>query len=420
MAVNLPNRIRHAWNAFMNKDPTAKMQYYGSYSNYRPDRRRLTNGNVQSIINPLYNRIAMDCSQISIMHVDTDEKGRYLKERDSGLNNCLRLDANIDQTGRAFIQDAVLSMLDEGVIAIVPTDTSSDPTLSEAFDIKKLRIGTITEWYPDAVKVRVYNEKKGKREEIVVLKRCTAIIENPFYSVMNESSSVAQRLIRKLNLLDAVDEQSCSGKLDIIIQLPYTTKSESRRLQAERRRADLENQLSGSKYGVAYADGTEKIIQLNRAVENNLLSTVEYLTSMLYSQLGMTQGILDGSADEQTLLNYNNRMIEPILSALVDEMKRKFLSKTARAQRQSIMFFRDPFKLMPVSQVAETADKMTRNEIMTSNEVRQIIGLAPSDDPSADELRNKNLSEPAEAAKAKIDINSNNDESESKEENQNV
>ncbi len=401
----------------MNKDPTTRRVYYGSFGgNY--SRNRLTRGNTQSIINPLYNRIAIDCSQVSIMHVRTDDKGRYLEQMDSKLNNCLTLDPNIDQTSRAFVQDAVLSLLDKGVIAIVPVRATSDPELSEAYDVEQLRVGEITDWYPDAVRISLYNESTGKREEIVMLKKAVAIVENPFYSVMNESNSLAQRLIRKLNLLDAVDEQSCSGKLDLIIQLPYATKTELRKQQAERRRTELEQQLAGSKYGVAYADGTEKIVQLNRSVENNLLSTVEYLTSMLYSQLGMTQGILDGSADEQTLLNYHSRLIEPIISAIADEIKRKFLSKTARSQNQSIMFFRDPFKLVPVSQIAEIGDKMTRNEIMTSNEIRQVIGLQPSSDPGADELRNKNLSQSKDELEAQKAPNT--EISDKKEENQNA
>lgn len=417
MAVNLPNRLRHAWSAFMNKDPTIRRVYYGSFGgNY--SRNRLTRGNTQSIINPLYNRIAIDCSQVSIMHVRTDDKGRYLEQMDSKLNNCLTLDPNIDQTSRAFVQDAVLSLLDKGVIAIVPVRATFDPELSEAYDVEQLRVGEITDWYPDAVRISLYNESTGKREEIVMLKKAVAIVENPFYSVMNESNSLAQRLIRKLNLLDAVDEQSCSGKLDLIIQLPYATKTELRKQQAERRRTELEQQLAGSKYGVAYADGTEKIVQLNRSVENNLLSTVEYLTSMLYSQLGMTQGILDGSADEQTLLNYHSRLIEPIISAIADEIKRKFLSKTARSQNQSIMFFRDPFKLVPVSQIAEIGDKMTRNEIMTSNEIRQVIGLQPSSDTGADELRNKNLSQSKDELEAQKAPNT--EISDKKEENQNA
>lgn len=401
----------------MNKDPTIRRASYGSFGgNY--SRNRLTRGNTQSIINPLYNRIAIDCSQVSIMHVRTDDKGRYLEQMDSKLNNCLTLDPNIDQTSRAFIQDAVLSLLDKGVIAIVPVRATNDPELSEAYDVEQLRVGEITDWYPDAVRISLYNEDVGKREEIVMLKKAVAIVENPFYSVMNESNSLAQRLIRKLNLLDAVDEQSCSGKLDLIIQLPYATKTELRKQQAERRRMELEQQLAGSKYGVAYADGTEKIVQLNRSVENNLLSTVEYLTSMLYSQLGMTQGILDGSADEQTLLNYHSRLIEPIISAIADEIKRKFLSKTARSQNQSIMFFRDPFKLVPVSQIAEIGDKMTRNEIMTSNEIRQVIGLQPSSDPGADELRNKNLSQSKDELEAQKA--SNTGIRDKKEENQNA
>lgn len=401
----------------MNKDPTIHRVSYGSFGgNY--SRNRLTRSNTQSIINPLYNRIAIDCSQVSIMHVRTDEKGRYMEQMPSKLNNCLTLDPNIDQTSRAFMQDAVLSLLDKGVIAIVPVRATSDPELSESYDVEQLRVGEITDWYPNAVRISVYNESTGKREEIVMLKKAVAIVENPFYSVMNESNSLAQRLIRKLNLLDAVDEQSCSGKLDLIIQLPYATKTELKKQQAERRREELERQLAGSKYGVAYADGTEKIVQLNRSVENNLLSTVEYLTSMLYSQLGMTQGILDGSADEQTLLNYHSRLIEPIVSAIADEIKRKFLSKTARSQNQSIMFFRDPFKLVPVSQIAEIGDKMTRNEIMTSNEIRQVIGLQPSSDPGADELRNKNLSQSKDELEAQKALNT--ESSNEKEENQNA
>lgn len=338
----------------------------------------------------------MDVAAITVQHVRLDDNGRFTDVVEkSGLNNCLGLEANLDQTGRAFIQDVVVSMLDEGCVAIVPVDTDIDPE-SGSFRIESMRTGKILEWYPEHVKVHVYNQKSGKKEEIILPKTSVAIIENPFYAVMNESNSTLQRLIRKLNILDAIDEQSGSGKLNLIIQLPYVIKTDARRQQAENRRKDIEEQLSGSKYGVAYTDGTEHVVQLNRPVDNNLMSQIEYLTSMLYSQLGLTQGIMDGSADEKTMQNYETRTVEPILSAIVDEMKRKFLTKTARSQKQSILFFRDPFRLVPVSSLSEIADKMTRNEIMTSNEVRQKIGLKPSKDPKADELRNSNLSAPKE------------------------
>lgn len=397
MNTSIGSRLKHAWNAFFNKDPT----YYhdiGSGYSYRPDRPRLTRGNEKTIVNSVYNRIALDVAAVDIMHVRLDENGRYLESIDSGLNNCLTLEANIDQSGRDFIHDVVMSMLDEGCVAVVPVDTNIKPNVGGAFDIMTMRTGKILEWYPQHVRVRVYNERTGQKEDIVVPKRTVAIIHNPLYAVINEPNSTMQRLIRKLNLLDAVDEQSSSGKLDLIIQLPYVIKTEARRKQAENRRKDIEQQLEGSKYGIAYTDGTEKITQLNRPVENTLMSQVEYLTSMLYSQLGITQAIMDGTADEKTMLNYYNRTIEPFLSAIVDGMKRTFLTKTARSQRQSVEFFRDPFKLVPVSQISEIADKFTRNEIMSSNEIRQIIGMKPSSDPKADELRNKNLNVSAEEA----------------------
>nr|DAU70702.1 MAG TPA: portal protein [Caudoviricetes sp.] len=356
----------------------------------------MSRGNERSIVTSVYNRIALDVSALRIEHVRLDENGRFLSSIDDGLNNCLTLEANIDQTPRSFIQDVVISMFDEGSVAIIPVETTEDPNVSGSYDILSMRVGQILEWYPQHIRTRVYNERTGRKEDIVMPKSAVAIIENPLYAVINEPNSTMQRLIRKLNILDVIDEQSGSGKLDLIIQLPYVIKTEARRIQAENRRKDIESQLSGSKYGIAYTDGTEHITQLNRSVNNNLMSQIEYLTSMLYSQLGITQSILDGTADEKTMLNYNNRTIEPIISAIVDEMKRKFLTKTARTQLQSISFFRDPFKLVPVNNIAEIADKFTRNEIMTSNEIRQVIGMKPSDDPNADELRNKNLSQPAE------------------------
>lgn len=394
MENSFTSRLKHAWNAFFNKDPTDYYKNVGTSYTYRPDRPRLTRGNERSIVTSVYNRLALDASSVSIQHVRLDENNRFLSVIDSGLNSCLTVEANLDQTGRAFIQDIVMSMLDEGSVAIVPVDTTFNPEITGSYDILSMRTGQILEWYPSHVKVRVYNEKTGRKEDIVVPKNTVGIVENPLYAVINEPNSTMQRLIRKLNLLDVVDEQSSSGKLDLIIQLPYVIKTEARRQQAENRRKDIENQLAGSKYGIAYTDGTERITQLNRSVENNLMKQIEYLTSMLYSQLGITQSILDGTADDKTMLNYYNRTIEPILSAIVDEMKRKFLTKTARSQLQSILFFRDPFKLVPVNEISEIADKFTRNEIMTSNEIRQIIGMKPSDDPKADELRNKNLSQP--------------------------
>lgn len=390
------DRLQHGWNAFMNKDPTRDYRDYGMSYSTRPDRPRLTRGNEKSIVTAIYNRIALDVAAITIKHCKLDKNDRYLEDVDSNLNKCLNLEANIDQTGRAFIQDAVMSMLDEGVVALVPVDTTLDPMNTNSYDILSMRTAKIVHWYPAHVKVRVYNDRTGDKEEIVLPKNKVAIIENPLYAVVNEPNSTMQRLIRKLSLLDIVDEQSSAGKLDLIIQLPYVIKSEARRQQADSRRKDIEMQLSGSKYGIAYTDGTERITQLNRPVENNLLKQIEYLTSMLYSQLSFHQTILDGTADEKTMLNYNNRIIEPIVSAFVDEMKRKFLTKTARTQSQTIMFFRDPFKLVPVNDIAEIADKFTRNEIMTSNEIRQIVGMKPSDDPKADALRNSNLNHPDE------------------------
>ena len=395
MEESFGSRLKHAWNAFFNRDPTntfsSGMSYY-----YRPDRPRFTRGNERSIVTSVYNRIALDVSAINIQHVRLDDNNRFKEVVNSGLNNCLNLDANIDQTGRAFIQDVVMSMLDEGCVAIVPVETDISPDKTESYKICSMRTGKILEWFSDKVKVQVYNEKTCKKEDIIVPKRTVAIIENPLYAVINEPNSTMQRLIRKLSLLDVTDEQTASGKLDLIIQLPYVIKTPARRQQAEERRKDIEMQLAGSKYGIAYTDGTERITQLNRSVENNLMKQIEYLTSMLYSQLGITQSILDGTADERTMLNYHSRTIEPIISAIVDEMKRKFLTKTARSQNQSILFFRDPFKLVPVNNIAEIADKFTRNEIMTSNEIRQIIGMKPSDDPKADKLINSNISQPAE------------------------
>lgn len=394
MEVSFGSRLKHAWNVFKNRDPTADYRNIGASYYYRPDRVRFSRGNERSIVTSVYNRIALDAATINICHVRLDENDRFLSIIDSGLNNCLTVESNIDQTGRAFLQDVVMSMMDEGCVAIVPVDTSFNPAVTSSYDILTMRTGKIVEWHPAHIKVRVYNDRTGEKGEVLVAKSEAAIIENPLYAVMNEPNSTMQRLIRKLNLLDVIDEQSGSGKLDLIIQLPYVVKTETKRQQAERRRKDIENQLSGSKYGIAYTDGAERVTQLNRPAENNLMSQIEYLTSMLFSQLGITQSILDGTADEKTMLNYYNRTIEPILSAIVDEMKRKFLTKTARSQRQSIEFFRNPFNLVPVNDIAEIADKFTRNEIMTSNEFRQIIGMKPSDDPSADELRNKNLSAP--------------------------
>lgn len=390
--MGLIGRLKHAWNIFKNKDPTGGYYNLGPSYGYRPDRMRFSCGNEKSIVTSVYNRIAMDVASITIQHVKMDANNRFVDVVDSCLNNCLTLEANIDQSGRAFIQDVVMSMLDEGCVAMVPVDTDDEPEESGNFKIYTMRTGRIRDWYPEHVRVEVYNQAEGRRREVILPKETLAIIENPMYAVINEPNSTMQRLVRKLNLLDAIDEQTSSGKLDLIIQLPYLIKTEQRRAQAEQRRQDIERQLSSGKYGIAYTDGTERITQLNRPVENNLMKQIEYLTSMLYSQLGITQAILDGSADDKTMLNYYNRTIEPILAAIADEMRRKFLTKTARSQRQTIMFFRDPFKLVPVNDLAEIADKFTRNEIMTSNEIRQIVGMRPSDDPNADVLRNKNLS----------------------------
>ena len=397
--MGITDRLQHAWNAFLNNDVRTRYQDMGYYSSYKPDRVRFTRGNERSIVTSVYNRLALDASAMAIKHVRLDDNGRFTEEINSGLQNCLNVEANIDQTGRAFLQDVVMYMLDEGCVAIVPVDTTLNPNLSGSYDINTMRTAKILEWYPAHIRVRVYNDRKGIHEELTLPKANVAIIENPLYAVINEPNSTMQRLIRKLNLLDVVDEQSSAGKLDLIIQLPYVIKSEARRQQAEARRKDIEMQLAGSKYGIAYTDGTERITQLNRPAENNLMNQVQYLTEMLYSQLGLTQSILDGSADDKTMLNYYNRTIEPILAAIVDEIKRKFLTKTARAQKQTIMYFRDPFKLVPVNDIAEIADKFTRNEIMTSNEIRQIVGMKPSKDPEADELRNKNLNKSAEEMK---------------------
>lgn len=402
MEMSFGSRLKHAWNAFSSN---AQMNYrdLGMSYSYRADRPRLTRGNERSIVTSVYNRIALDVAALNIQHVRLDKNGRFLSVIEDGLNNCLTLEANIDQTARSFIQDVVISMFDEGSVAIVPVDTTTDPNVSGSYDIQTMRVGQILYWYPQHVRIRLYNEQTGQKQEVVLPKSTVAIIENPLYAVINEPNSTMQRLIRKLNLLDVIDEQSGSGKLDLIIQLPYVIKTEARRQQAEARRKDIESQLSGTKYGIAYTDGTERITQLNRSVNNNLMSQIEYLTSMLYSQLGITQSILDGTADEKTMLNYNNRTIEPIIAAIVDEMKRKFLTKTARSQCQSISYFKDPFKLVPVNEIAEIADKFTRNEIMTSNEIRQVIGMKPSDDPGADELRNKNLRAPAESKTEEVE-----------------
>lgn len=392
MSLNLSTRLAHAWNAFTSRDPTQYIITGPGYSS-RPDRPRLSRGNEKSIATSIFNRIALDVSSVNIKHCRLDKNGRYIEDIDSGLNNCLNLEANKDQTGRAFIQDVVLSMLDEGCVALVPVETTIDPKSSNSYQIDSMRTGKITEWYPDMVRVRLYNDRTGEKEEILLPKNQVAIIENPLYAVVNEYNSTMQRLIRKLSLLDVTDEQTASGKLDLIIQLPYVIKTEARREQVERRRKDIINQLAGSQYGIAYTDGTEKITQLNRSLENNLLKQVEYLTNMVYSQLGITQSVLDGTADEKTMLNYMNRTVEPIISAIVDELKRKFLTKTARSQLQSIVYFRDPFRLVPVNDIAEIADKFTRNEIMTSNEIRQIVGMQPSKDPKADKLVNSNISQ---------------------------
>ena len=394
MEINIGSRVKRAWNAFLNRDPPSdrNYSYYGGYS-YRPFYDRKGRAIDKTIITAILSRIAVDASSITIQHVKLDENGRYDETINSDLNACFNLSANIDQTGRAFIQDIVLSMLEEGVVAVVPVDTDLNPMTTDSYKIYSMRVGTIIEWFPNHVRVRLYNDRTGEKEEITLPKRMVAIVTNPFYAVMNEPNGTMQRLIRKLNLLDAVDEQSSSGKLDLIIQLPYVIKNDLRRQQAEERRKQIEDQLTGSKYGIAYTDGTERITQLNRSLDNNLLAQVEYLTNMAYSQLTITQEIMNGTADETAMTNYYSRTIEPIVSAIVDEFKRKFLTKTARSQNQSIVFFRDPFKLVPIGTVADMADKFTRNEIMSSNEFRQVIGLKPSKDPAADELRNKNLNQ---------------------------
>lgn len=394
MEINIGSRVKRAWNAFLNRDPPSdrNYSYYGGYS-YRPFYDRKGRAIDKTIITAILSRIAVDASSITIQHVKLDENGRYDETINSDLNACFNLSANIDQTGRAFIQDIVLSMLEEGVVAVVPVDTDLNPMTTDSYKIYSMRVGTIMEWFPNHVRVRLYNDRTGEKEEITLPKRMVAIVTNPFYAVMNEPNGTMQRLIRKLNLLDAVDEQSSSGKLDLIIQLPYVIKNDLRRQQAEERRKQIEDQLTGSKYGIAYTDGTERITQLNRSLDNNLLAQVEYLINMAYSQLTITQEIMNGTADETATTNYYSRTIEPIVSAIVDEFKRKFLTKTARSQNQSIVFFRDPFKLVPIGTVADMADKFTRNEIMSSNEFRQVIGLKPSKDPAADELRNKNLNQ---------------------------
>lgn len=400
MANSIGTRLVHAWNAFFNKDPTYDYSYpsYNSLiSSYRPDRVRLLNGNDRTVVTSVYSRIAMDVASLSIQHVRLDENKRFMEEIDSSLNTCFTWEANKDQTPRSFLMDAVLSLFDEGCIAIVPVDTKNDPFETTSFDILSMRTGKIIEWRPDDVKVRLYNDRTGQKEDLLLPKRMVAIIDNPFYAVMNEPSSTVKRLTRKLVLLDAIDEQSGSGKLDLIIQLPYVIKTEARRAQAERRRKEIEMQLAGSKYGIAYTDGTEHITQLNRSLENHLMDQIKYLTDTLYSQLGITQEIMNGTADEAVMNNYYKRTIEPVISSIVDELKRKFISKTARAQRQTIMFFNEPFKLVAANELANIADKFTRNEIMTSNEVRQIVGLKPSSDPNADVLRNKNLNQSKQA-----------------------
>lgn len=402
----LRKRIKNAWNVFTSRDPTEQPVFhdYGISYGYRPDRIRLTRGNERSIVNAVYNRIAIDVASIDVKHVKTDENDVFIEELDSFLNDVLQTEANIDQTGRNLMIDAVISLLDEGVIAIVPVDIDEDEE-TDSFDVLSLRVAKIIQWYPEHVKVRVYNEKTGYKQDIVINKRSVCVVENPFYSVMNEPNSTLQRLIRKLNLLDAIDEQTGSGKLDIIIQLPYVIKTEARKKQAEDRRKDIEAQLAGSKYGIAYTDGTERITQLNRPAENNLLTQIEYLTSMLYSQLGITEEVLNGTADEKTMLNYYNRTIEPIMSAIIDEMKRKLLTWNARKEGQSIKFFRNPFKLVPVTEMAEIADKFGRNEILAPNEIRGIVGFKPSDDPQANELRNRNISQSNEEIEIKKGIN---------------
>lgn len=396
MEIAFGSRLKNAFNAFMNRDQTSHFRDIGFGYAYRPDKPRLSGRVEKTIVNSIFNRIALDVAAINIQHCRLDDNNRFDDVISSGLNDCLTLGANIDQTARSFIQDVAMSMFDEGSVAIVPVDTDRDPLKTDSYDILSMRTGKILEWYPAHVKVRVYNDRTGNKEDIVLPKNDVGIIENPFYAVMNSPNSTAQRLMRKLSLLDVTDEQTASGKLDLIIQLPYVVKSEARRQQAEAKRKDIEDQLSKSRYGVAYTDSVERITQLNRPIENNLLKQIEYLTNLLYSQLGITQSIMDGTADEKTMLNYTNRTVEPVVSAIVDELKRKFLTKTARSQKQTIMYFRDPFKLVPINNIAEIADKFTRNEIMTSNEIRQIVGMKPSSDPKADELINSNISRPEE------------------------
>lgn len=418
MALEIGSRLKQAWNAFVsNKDPTTTISYtdIGASYSYRPDRPRFSMGNERSLVTAVLNRISMDVAAITIQHVRLDDNGRFLEVIDSGLNNCLNLEANIDQSGRAFLQDVAMSLLDEGCVAVVPVDTSDNPNITTSYDILTMRTARIIEWFPKHVRVRLYNEEKGEKEDILLAKRYVAIPENPLYAIMNEPNSTLKRLMRKLSLLDVTDEQTASGKLDLIIQLPYVIKTETRRAQAEQRRKEIERQLSSSKYGIAYTDGTEHITQLNRSLENNLMKQVEYLTQLLFSQLGITQEILDGTADEKTMLNYYSRTIEPIVSAVVDEMKRKFLTKTARSQKQSIIFFRDPFKLVPVNNLADIADKFTRNEIMTSNEIRQIVGMKPSADPKADQLINSNLNHSEAELKGKDVANGSSKEEENEE-----
>ena len=404
MELNIGARLKHAWNAFTNRDPTYYQRSLGTGYSVRPDRPRLSKGNEKSIVTSIFNRIALDVSAVTIKHCRIDSNGRYIEDIDSDLNNCLNLEANIDQTSRAFIQDIVMSLLDEGCVAVVPIDTSIDPGITDSYKIQTMRTGKIIEWYPSHVKIRLYNDRKGEKEDIILPKKQVAIIENPLYAVINEHNSTMQRLIRKLSLLDATDEQTASGKLDLIIQLPYVVKTPARREQANLRRKDIEEQLAGSKYGIAYTDGTEKITQLNRSLENNLLKQIESLTEMVYSQLGITQEILNGTADEKTMLNYNNRTVEPFVASIVDEMRRKFLTKTARSQGQTITYFRDPFRLVPINDIAEIADKFTRNEIMTSNEIRQIVGMKPADDPKADELVNSNITQPEQEQYSDVPI----------------
>lgn len=398
----LMSRIKNSWNAFRNRDPTMFYNEPGMSYSYRPDRPRFSRGNERTIATSVFNKIAMDVAAVDIRHCKVDENGRYIEDVNSDLNQCLTLEANIDQTHRSFRQETVMSMFDEGVVAIVPIETKGDPTFSTSFDIRSMRTGKIIEWFPRSVKIEVYNDQTGRKEQIIMPKQSVAIVENPLYSVINESNSTLKRLVRKLALLDAIDEQSASGKLDLIIQLPYAVKGEIKQQQANKRRDDIIDQLKGP-YGIAYIDGTEKITQLNRPIENNLTSQIEYLTNTFYSQIGITSAIMDGTADEKTMLNYNNRTVEPIVAAIVDAMKRSFLSKTARTQGQTIMAFRDPFKLVPINNIAEIADKFTRNEILTSNEIRQIIGFKPSKDPKADQLVNSNIAQASEDATPAVD-----------------